>query len=159
MHHVREGDLPFWGSSFQFEGGEEEHGATDHQHEARPGLQLDEHPPKIEEALRSRARRLHRRRQGEEGALPGGRPRHPLPRRDRRVATRRTPPDAVELPAEGLDLEAYLEEIRAQLMTQALERTEGIQTQAAELLGMSFRSFRYYAKKAGLKGGDNGDGE
>jgi two-component system response regulator PilR (NtrC family) len=39
-------------------------------------------------------------------------------------------------------------------MIQALERTDGIQTQAAELLGMSFRSFRYYAKKAGIKGGD-----
>ena len=37
---------------------------------------------------------------------------------------------------------------------EALERTEGVQTQAAELLRMSFRSFRYYAKKAGLKGGD-----
>ncbi len=35
---------------------------------------------------------------------------------------------------------------------QALERTGGVQTQAAELLGMSFRSFRDYAKKAGLKG-------
>jgi two-component system response regulator PilR (NtrC family) len=44
-------------------------------------------------------------------------------------------------------------------MAQALERTGGVQTQAAELLGMSFRSFRYYAKKAGLKGGDGGEGE
>jgi two-component system, NtrC family, response regulator PilR len=60
--------------------------------------------------------------------------------------------DLIQLPEEGLDLEAYLEGIRAQLMQQALERTGGVQTQAAELLGMSFRSFRYYAKKAGLKG-------
>ena len=37
---------------------------------------------------------------------------------------------------------------------QALERTGGVQTQAAELLGMSFRSFRYYAKKAGITGGE-----
>ncbi|HSF38691.1 MAG TPA: helix-turn-helix domain-containing protein [Thermoanaerobaculia bacterium] len=44
--------------------------------------------------------------------------------------------------------------MRAQLMVQALERTSGVQTQAAELLGMSFRSFRYYAKKAGIKGGE-----
>ena len=29
-----------------------------------------------------------------------------------------------------------------------------MQTQAAELVGMSFRSFRYYAKKAGLRGAD-----
>ncbi len=62
--------------------------------------------------------------------------------------------ELVSLPEEGLDLEAYLESIRSQLMVQALERTNGVQTQAAELLKMSFRSFRYYAKKAGLKGGD-----
>ena len=61
--------------------------------------------------------------------------------------------EVVALPAEGLDLEAYLDSVRAQLMSEALERTGGVQTQAAELLGMSFRSFRYYAKKAGLKGG------
>jgi len=67
---------------------------------------------------------------------------------------RRMDSSLIELPEEGLDLEAYLEGIRAQLMQQALERTDGVQTQAAELLGMSFRSFRYYAKKAGLKGGD-----
>jgi two-component system response regulator PilR (NtrC family) len=70
------------------------------------------------------------------------------------MSSRRSLPDAIELPAEGLDLEGYLEQIRAHMMAQALDRTEGIQTQAAELLGMSFRSFRYYAKKAGLKGGE-----
>jgi two-component system response regulator PilR (NtrC family) len=70
------------------------------------------------------------------------------------LTNRRTHPDLVQLPEEGLDLEAYLEDIRAQLMVQALERTQGVQTQAAELLGMSFRSFRYYAKKAGIKGGE-----
>jgi two-component system response regulator PilR (NtrC family) len=60
--------------------------------------------------------------------------------------------DLIELPEEGLDLERYLEGIRIQLMQQALNRTGGVQTQAAEILGMSFRSFRYYAKKGGLKG-------
>jgi two-component system response regulator PilR (NtrC family) len=75
------------------------------------------------------------------------------------LTNRRANSEVIALPEEGLDLEAYLEEIRAQLMTQALERTGGVQTQAAELLGMSFRSFRYYAKKAGLKGGDNGEEE
>jgi two-component system, NtrC family, response regulator PilR len=70
------------------------------------------------------------------------------------LTNRRTHPDLVQLPEEGLDLEAYLESIRTQLMVQALERTNGVQTQAADILGMSFRSFRYYAKKAGLKGGD-----
>jgi two-component system response regulator PilR (NtrC family) len=58
--------------------------------------------------------------------------------------------DSVTLPEEGLDLESYLERLRAELMRQALERTGGVQTQAAELLQMTFRSFRYYAKKLSL---------
>jgi two-component system response regulator PilR (NtrC family) len=71
------------------------------------------------------------------------------------LTSRRSNPDLIHLPDDGLDLEGHLEDIRAQLMAQALERANGVQTQAAELLRMSFRSFRYYAKKAGLKGGDN----
>jgi two-component system response regulator PilR (NtrC family) len=59
-------------------------------------------------------------------------------------------PDFAALPAEGLDLEAYLEAVGKRLMQEALERSGGVQTQAAELLKMSFRSFRYYAKKYGL---------
>jgi two-component system, NtrC family, response regulator PilR len=70
------------------------------------------------------------------------------------LTNRKASSDLIQLPEEGLDLEAYLESIRTQLMIEALERTSGVQTQAAELLGMSFRSFRYYAKKAGIKGGD-----
>jgi two-component system response regulator PilR (NtrC family) len=77
----------------------------------------------------------------------------------RLLTNRRSNSDVTDLPEEGLDLEAYLEDIRAQLMAQALDRTGGVQTQAAELLGMSFRSFRYYAKKAGMKGGESGEGE
>jgi DNA-binding NtrC family response regulator len=50
--------------------------------------------------------------------------------------------DWLELPAEGLDLEGHLEDIRRGLMAQALERTDGVQ-------------FRYYAKKVGLTGGDD----
>ncbi len=60
------------------------------------------------------------------------------------------------LPAEGLDLEAHLDRLRLELMRQALERTGGRQTQAAELLGMTFRSFRYFAKKGGLATGRPG---
>jgi len=71
---------------------------------------------------------------------------------DHLVSDRSGPTEVVDLPLEGLDLEPYLEDLRAQLMRQALDRCEGVQTQAAELLGMSFRSFRYYAKKAGLRG-------
>lgn len=50
----------------------------------------------------------------------------------------------------GLNLEVYLDEIRRSLMRQALDKCNGVQTQAAELLNMSFRSFRYYARKMGL---------
>ena len=57
------------------------------------------------------------------------------------------------LPKEGLDLEGHLDQIRRELMVQALERTDWVQTQAAALVGMSFRSFRYYAKKVGLTSG------
>ena len=59
-------------------------------------------------------------------------------------------PGEVDLPDEGINLEGYLDDIRGVLMRQALDRTQGVQTQAAELLGMSFRSFRYYAKKMGV---------
>ncbi len=60
------------------------------------------------------------------------------------------PGDMFELPPEGLDLEKHLESVGKMMMLQALDRTGGVQTQAAELLGMSFRSFRYYAKKYDL---------
>jgi two-component system response regulator PilR (NtrC family) len=66
-------------------------------------------------------------------------------------------PSSVDIPDEGLDLEKYLDEIRRQVMGQALGRCDGVQTQAAELLGMTFRSFRYYAKKMGLTGGMEDD--
>jgi two-component system response regulator PilR (NtrC family) len=56
----------------------------------------------------------------------------------------------LDLPADGLDLEAFLDRVRTTLMRQALERTGGVQTQAADLLRMTFRSFRYYARKTGL---------
>jgi len=52
-----------------------------------------------------------------------------------------------ELPPEGISLEHHLESIAKVFMLKALERAGGVQTQAAELLRMSFRSFRYYAKK------------
>src|SRR4030095_6966053 len=50
----------------------------------------------------------------------------------------------------GLDLETQLEQLRERFMSEALTRSNGVQTRAAELLGMSFRSFRYFAKKYNL---------
>ncbi len=56
------------------------------------------------------------------------------------------------LPAEGLDLEAALEDLERHYLRQALERTDGNLTQAAVLLGMSLRSIRYKVSKLGLRG-------
>ena len=53
--------------------------------------------------------------------------------------------------ADGFDLEARGEEFYRHYIALALERAGGVQTKAAELLGMSFRSFRYYAKKFNLR--------
>jgi two-component system response regulator PilR (NtrC family) len=55
------------------------------------------------------------------------------------------------LPAEGLDLESRVQEIERGYIAQALERANGVQVKAADLLGMSFRSFRYYVKKYNLR--------
>ncbi len=55
-----------------------------------------------------------------------------------------------DLPPEGISLQDHLEAIGKIFMMKALERSGGVQTQAAELLRMSFRSFRYYAKKYDL---------
>jgi DNA-binding NtrC family response regulator len=55
-----------------------------------------------------------------------------------------------DLPVEGISLQEHLEGIGKIFMLKALERAGGVQTQAAELLRMSFRSFRYYAKKYDL---------
>ena len=73
---------------------------------------------------------------------------------ERAVALERTPVEEVlesdTLPDSGFDLERHVREIERQYITEALRRTDGVKVKAAELLGMSFRSFRYYAKKYGL---------
>ncbi len=71
-----------------------------------------------------------------------------LPHQIRSIGGR--PSAGISLPKEGIDLDGYLDEIRKELMRQALDRCDGVQTQAAELLNVSFRSFRYYAKKLEL---------
>ncbi|MBI4737055.1 MAG: sigma-54-dependent Fis family transcriptional regulator [candidate division NC10 bacterium] len=55
-----------------------------------------------------------------------------------------------EVPPEGLDLEQVVADLEKALMKDALEKAGGIQTRAAQLLGINFRSFRYRAKKYGL---------
>ncbi|HVH25135.1 MAG TPA: sigma-54 dependent transcriptional regulator [Vicinamibacterales bacterium] len=55
------------------------------------------------------------------------------------------------LPDSGFDLEAHVQEIERGYIAEALRRAGGVQVKAAELLGMSFRSFRYYVKKYNLR--------
>jgi len=55
------------------------------------------------------------------------------------------------LPAAGFDLEAHVKEIERGYIAEALKKAGGVQVKAAELLGMSFRSFRYYVKKYNLR--------
>lgn len=54
------------------------------------------------------------------------------------------------IPAEGMNLEAYLDGIEKRLLLQALERCNGVKKRAAELLGLSFRSIRYRLAKFGM---------
>jgi two-component system response regulator PilR (NtrC family) len=54
---------------------------------------------------------------------------------------------AVEIPQEGLDFETRMSQIERQYLLAALRAAEGVRTHAAELLHMSYRSFRHYAKK------------
>jgi len=53
----------------------------------------------------------------------------------------------VEIPADGLDFEARIAQIEKQYLLAALGASDGVRTHAAELLRMSYRSFRHYAKK------------
>lgn len=55
-----------------------------------------------------------------------------------------------ELPEEGMDLEAYLDGIEKRILLQALERSGGVKKKAAELLKLTFRSFRYRLAKFGM---------
>lgn len=52
-----------------------------------------------------------------------------------------------EIPSTGIDIEEQLDEIRIQFMKKAMEKTNYNMTDAAKLLNMSFRSFRYYYHK------------
>jgi two-component system, NtrC family, response regulator PilR len=66
-----------------------------------------------------------------------------------RGATPRTA-TAIDLPESGFQLEAHIQQLEREYIVEALRRAGGIQSRAAEILGMTFRSFRYYAKKYGI---------
>jgi two-component system response regulator PilR (NtrC family) len=74
-----------------------------------------------------------------------------LPANIRGDVVRSTSGPVEALPASGFDLEAHVKEIERVYIAEALKRAGGVQVKAAELLGMSFRSFRYYVKKYNLR--------
>lgn len=48
---------------------------------------------------------------------------------------------------EGLDMDRYVAQIERSLLQSALNRCNGVQTKAADVLGISYRSFRHLMKK------------
>jgi two-component system response regulator PilR (NtrC family) len=54
------------------------------------------------------------------------------------------------LPESGFDLERHVADIEREYIAEALKQAGGVKSRAADLLGMSFRSFRYYMKKYNL---------
>jgi two-component system response regulator PilR (NtrC family) len=59
------------------------------------------------------------------------------------------------LPAEGLDLEAYLEATERRLLLEALKQAGGVRTEAARILRLSFRSLRYRLAKLGVRSAED----
>jgi two-component system response regulator PilR (NtrC family) len=70
--------------------------------------------------------------------------------RDGRPATSRPGEPTVET-GDGFNLERHLQDIERSHLERALERAGGVQTRAADVLGLSFRQFRYLMKKHGIK--------
>ena len=77
-----------------------------------------------------------------------------LPREVSGAASQPTP-NLVGLPEDGCNLDDVLGEVERRLLLQALERSGGVRTQAAKLLGVTFRSLRYRLQKHAL--GDAGE--
>jgi len=63
------------------------------------------------------------------------------------VATNPRMRGVTDFPEEGFDLEAYVENLQKGFLEEALRRSDGIQVKAAELLRMTYRSFRHYMQK------------
>jgi len=58
--------------------------------------------------------------------------------------------ESTAFPAVGVDFEQVMAETEKRYLKAALEKADGVRTHAAELLKISYRSFRHYAKKHDL---------
>ncbi len=54
------------------------------------------------------------------------------------------------IPEGGVDLENHISATERAYLLAALERAGGVRVRAADLLKMTYRSFRHYAKKHGV---------
>lgn len=63
---------------------------------------------------------------------------------------RAPPPETLEIPEDGMDLQEWLDARERQWLSKALERTGGRKKEAARVLGLTFRSFRYRLAKHGI---------
>jgi two-component system response regulator PilR (NtrC family) len=61
-----------------------------------------------------------------------------------------TAPEDLPL-AGGFDLEQHVQDIEREYIMEALRRSNGVKKNAAELLGLSFRQFRYLLKKYSIQ--------
>jgi two-component system, NtrC family, response regulator PilR len=59
-------------------------------------------------------------------------------------------PETAQIPDEGVDFECVVADTEKRYLQAALEKAGGVRTQAAEMLKISYRSFRHYAKKHSL---------
>ncbi len=59
----------------------------------------------------------------------------------------------LDFPDSGVNLEERVEDLEKRYIQEALARTEGNLTRAAELLGISFRAIRYKVKRLGIPAG------
>jgi two-component system response regulator PilR (NtrC family) len=53
----------------------------------------------------------------------------------------------LDIPESGVNLEQLLQSAEKTLLFKALDRSHGVKTEAAKLLGLSFRSFRHRLRK------------
>jgi two-component system, NtrC family, response regulator PilR len=60
--------------------------------------------------------------------------------------------EAMEFPEDGINLTAHLDQLEKTYVLEALRRTSGNQTNAAELLRLSVRSLRHLLDKHGARG-------
>ena len=65
----------------------------------------------------------------------------------------------IDFPEAGVDLDAVVGHFESRLIREALVQSGGVKTKAAELLGLSFRQFRYKLSKYALANNGNNPGD